>query len=116
MEAFEFLGVWWIPPDQTNIVPGTLTFTHQDGIRLMLMGSLSPIQDLQAFKKYPIILGVTQEGKQVTLSECFQIQRQLGFGGSNYSNQGFRIGTVYVGTHFADPQEIRFHKIEMQYS
>jgi ApeA N-terminal domain 1 len=116
MEAFEFLGVWWIPSDQTNVIPGTLTFTHQDGIRLTLMGSFSPLQDLQAFNKYPIILGVTQGGKQVTLSESFQLHSQLGFGGSFYANQTFGIGTVYIGTHFADPQAMRFHKIEAQYN
>src|SRR5260370_15488542 len=116
MEAFEFLGQWWVLPDQTKAIPGTLTFTNQDGIRLMLMGSFKSIPELQNFKTYPIILGITQDGKSITLSECMEIQIQLGLSGSNYSNQGFRIGSAYIGFHFADPQEIRFHKIEVQYS
>jgi ApeA N-terminal domain 1 len=120
MEAFELLGQWWIPQEQSQVVAGTLTFSHQDGIRLVLMGTLKPLpQDLQEFQKsktYPLVVGTTQEGKAISLSECTVINSQIGFGGVNYANQSFMVQSAYVGIHFSDPQEIRFHKIIAQYS
>ncbi len=116
MEKFELLGTWWLHPNQSNALPGTLTFSDQDGIYLTLMGSFKPISELQEIKSYPIILGITKDGKYVTLSECLEVQSQLGLGGSFYSNQRFRIQSAYLGVHFADPNAIRFHKMEIQYS
>jgi hypothetical protein len=116
MEAFEFLGLWWISPDQTNAVPGTLTFSDQEGIYLTLMGSFKSIPELQEFKVYHLILGNTQEGKYITLKERIEVQSQQGRSNAIYSTQRFRITSAYIGELFTDPEEIRFHKMEIQYS
>ncbi len=117
MESLELLGVWWIPAQQPNAIAGILTFSHQEGFNLNLIGMFKPVQALPLVQTQPIILGVTQEGKAVTLQDCVEVNTQLNFGGSfSFSKQQFKAQSAYIGTHFAYPQEVRFYKVALQYS
>ena len=117
METLEVIGVWWIPSLEQNTVAGILTFSHKEGLNLNLIGMLKPLTALPSVQTQPTILGVTQEGKAVTLQDCVEVQSQFSFGGSfSFPKQQFRASSAYMGAHLADPEATRFYKVALQYS
>lgn len=68
MDAFEYKGYWWLPDQEEKKSPGTLSFTHDEGLRLDTFGSFSRFSSWPA--QYPIMQGKTLEGKHFTLFDC----------------------------------------------
>lgn len=107
---FELKGYWWLPNSEENKLPGTLTYSQEDGAVLEMVGvfeskKLEPIQPL------PIILGVTQQGKLITLYKCVISSWTyplvgLGVGGGKYLAH-----FVFEGVHFEAEEKIRFNKL-----
>ncbi|MBW7941599.1 MAG: hypothetical protein H3C64_04190 [Candidatus Kuenenia stuttgartiensis] len=105
---FELKGYWWLPDSEENKLPGTLTYSQEDGADLELVGvfdskKLEPIQQL------PIILGVTQQGKSITLYKCIissWAYPLVGLGGGKYL-----VHFVFEGVHFEAEEKIRFNQL-----
>lgn len=114
MKDLEYSGLWWLPSSQEDMIAGTLTFSNQDGIHLNLIGSFKEMTKLSSLETYPLILGVTSGGKLLTLYDCMESGLRRSFPG--FMSQQLSARTAYIGAHFADPQEIRFHKTRVQYS
>lgn len=114
MKDLEYSGMWWFPSSQENMIAGTLTFSNQDGIRLNLIGSFKEVTKLNSLETYPLILGVTNEGKLLTLCDCVESGFRMSFPG--FRSQQFLATMAYIGAHFANPEEIRFHKVQVRYS
>ncbi len=118
MKSFEYSGMWWLPTQQEHKVPGIARFADDDRINLALNGLLEPEQgsglpDLP-LKKYPLILGLTDEGLAITLFDCFDTNLTISLGGD--SKQQCLAHVAYLGAHLTVPQEMRFNKIDACYS
>ena len=57
-------GEWWIPDKSEKKITGTLNFSPNDEISLDLLGSF----DGTEVTSFEIILGLTIEGKKITLT------------------------------------------------
>ena len=77
MESFDYSGYWWLPENEENKYFGNLSFSHNEGLRLEMFGSfaldaLEPgtSMSIGEIKQYPVIKGITREGKYLTLFDC----------------------------------------------
>jgi hypothetical protein len=114
MDEFEYSGIWWLPSHTDRHVAGSLTFTRTQGLRLSLIGSLDdPASTLNEFDTHEIILGVTQNGKVITLHDCTQISAGISFPG--FACQSFLVKIGFVGAHFLDADQFRFYRASIQY-
>ncbi len=114
MEDLEYSGFWWLPSTPENEVPGTLKLSNSGRINLELMGSFQDRTEQNlGFHTHPIVLGVTK-GKLITLYECSGIEP--GFSIPGFRSQEYRAKTAFIGAHFTEPSEIRFHKASIEYS
>lgn len=113
MENLEESGFWWLPFSPENQVPGILTFSSSDGIGLSLMGSFQNSINIGELSTYRVILGLTKR-KLVTLYECRCIGSGLSIPG--FMSQEYRASIAFIGAHFTKSDELRFHKITLEYS
>ncbi len=105
---FELKGYWWIPGSEENKLPGTLSYSQEDGAALELVGVFDS-NKLKPIEQLPIILGITQQGKPITLYKC--VVRSwayplIGLGGGNYLAH-----FVFEGVHFEAEENIRFNQL-----
>ena len=113
IEEFEYKGIWWLPDKPNEKVSGTLIFTSNKGAILDLIGSLKNIKDLDKMLNTEIILGISSNGKHITLYKCFETK-------SSFSSQGFPTSSfyaklVFVGAHFQNSEDIKFKSISVHY-
>lgn len=119
MRDFEIPGVWWLPSIPDDRVPGTVTFTQSEGIRLKLFGvfgkdALRTFGGAPMGKKEARILGVTEAGKRMTLIDCFVMNAQFGVPG--YAREEYDAKVAYNGAHFSEDGDIRFSGIEVSFT
>lgn len=116
MQDLECSGVWWLPTNPENRMAGTLTFSNEGGMRLNLTAWSKQIDEILAHQSriYPLILGVTHEGELITLCNCRETSFQSSSAGIGV--QRCLVETAYVGAHFSELTELRFHKFDVQYS
>jgi len=113
-ETLSIKGYWWLPDLEENKQPGILTFSQEDGAVLDVVGVLDT-SGFTPFKEPAIILGITQQGKPITLYKCIHLQMNypslgLGFGGEKYFAH-----FVFEGVHFSSPEKIMFNCLYAHY-
>ncbi|MBC7318125.1 hypothetical protein H5T57_02580 [Candidatus Bipolaricaulota bacterium] len=101
IKEFECDGIWWLP-DKPDGVPGTLRFTSDKGAILELNGSLRGLEKLKEPEE--IILGSSNDGKEITLYKCFE---------DTFSS--FDVKYVFIGAHFQKPEDIKFKNASVRY-
>jgi ApeA-like protein/HEPN superfamily Apea-like protein len=104
----ELKGYWWLPNLEENKLPGTLTFSQEDGAILELVGVFDS-KKMEPVPQLPIILGITQQGKPITLYKCIinnWTYPLVGLGGGKY-----RAHFVFEGVHFETEEQIRFNQL-----
>lgn len=114
MEEFECSGLWWFPQDEGARRAGRLSFTRSDGLRLSLIGPAESISPPARVQRYPLILGITDKGERITLTDCMDAGRSIAM--FEVQTQHFRPRVGYIGAHFDRPEEMRFHKVALEYS
>jgi ApeA N-terminal domain 1 len=114
MERFEHQGYWWLPDRSEEKVPGTLTFDPDDGASLDLLGSLKGLEGTVDPLEPEIILGLSSEGKHITLKGCGKTRGTLRFGGG-FSTSAFAVSIVFVGEHFERPEDVGFERLVVEY-
>ena len=105
---FELKGYWWLPDSEDGKLPGTLTYSQEDGAFLELVGVFDS-KKLEPVPQLPIILGITQQGKPITLYKCIinnWTYPLVGLGGGKY-----RAHFVFEGVHFEAEEKIRFNQL-----
>ena len=110
---FELKGYWWLPNLEDNQLPGTLTYSQEDGAILELVGVFDS-KKLEPAPQLPIILGITQQGKPITLHKCIINNWSyplVGLGGGKY-----RAHFVFEGVHFESEEKIKFNQIRGSYT
>lgn len=119
MEAFECSGDWWLPENPDIRISGILKYNPKGGADLELIGTFKSIDDLlvlnnKVFSAPTIILGVTVNGKTITLYKCFEKSFNLSFPGLPKSI--FYVNIIFIGCHFKKEEEILFDDISISYS
>ena len=112
-DPIEMKGVWWLPDDADNELPGTLSFSQDDGAMLEVVGVFG-IERSDKIEQPEIILGLTQQGKPVTLYKCSYKNWRfplVGLGGGEY-----RVRFIFEGVHFKSESEIRFNQLRGSYT
>lgn len=105
---FELKGYWWLPDSEENKLSGILTFSQDDGIFLEIVGVFDS-KRTEPLQQPSIILGLTQQGKPITLYKCIIKPRTyslVGLGGGKY-----RAHFVFEGVHFEAEEKIRFNQL-----
>ena len=114
MDKFEYEGIWWLPDKPEKQVPGTLRFTPNEGAILKLIGSFKDAKDINKMLEPEIILGISSNGKNITLHKCFETEPNVSVPGLPTSS--FYANEVFVGAHFQKSEDIKFRELFICYS
>lgn len=107
-DAFEYKGYWWLPDAEGNKLPGTLSFSQEDGAHLEIVGVFGTEQN-KRIEEPTIILGMIQQGKPITLFKCLYSNWTyplVGLGGARY-----RAHVIFEGVNFDSEEKIKFHQV-----
>lgn len=90
-------------------IPGRFYCTDDGKLELQILGTFSgaPIELDQT--EIPRVLGVTEEGKAVTLENCFYVNRKFNLSGLAVSR--IYVSVAFVGCHFEKDERIQFNEI-----
>jgi hypothetical protein len=113
IEEFEYKGVWWLPDKPNEKVSGTLRFIPNEGAILDLIGSFRIIEKIKKMLNHEIILGVSSNGKNITLYKCFE--KNVSFNFPGFRTSSFYANIVFIGAHFQKPEEIKFKGMSVRY-
>ena len=120
MKSFEMYGQWR-NPDMQQSVGGILSFSPRDGIRLNLIGALHTSDNpLDSFtmtaelQQYPLIWGITTDGKHISLIDSAITSTKLSANG--YPTQILRPSIILVGYHFQQLEEVQTDTVQVMYS
>ena len=113
-EKIEYMGLWWLPNKPEKQISGILKFDPENGGALNLMGSFKKVEDIRNSTKYEVILGITSEGKYVTLNKCLETKSTLRSSGIHTIS--FYIDKIFIGFHFEKYEDIKFKNISVRYS
>jgi len=116
IEEFEYEGVWWLPDNPEIKIPGILKFTPTEGAVLKLSSDNEYILAMFANSDPEIILGISSNGKYITLYKCLILQPEITRIDS-YSLGSIVFGSqmVLVGSHFQKPEDIKFKSMSIHY-
>ncbi len=114
MGKFEHHGIWWLPEKSDKQVSGTLKFHPEEDTSLELIGSFKDISELNVVQKPEIILGLTSNGKKVTLYKCYESQSSLSMPG--FLKTSFVVSVVFIGHQFERKEDIVFDSLSLNYS
>ncbi len=118
IEPFESSGVWWLPDDDAGRVAGTLRYTHEDGIRLDLLGTFGAGGGAEfGTKNHGVILGLVAQspgGKSVTLKGCRQARYTTSSSGLN--TESYRVERAFLGWHLVRADDFHFSHCELSTS
>jgi len=116
MEKFEYEGFWWLPNNPEMQITGTLKFDPIKGAKLELLGTFRDLGDFDLSNPLQpkIILGLTSNGKKITLYKCVESAQRLDIPGIMRSS--FYCSLVFVGNHFQREENIVFDTLSINYS
>jgi len=114
MEEFEYTGLWWLPENPDDKICGTLKFHPVEDANLELIGSFKGPKDLNVFLQPNIILGITSNGKIITLYKCYEYQSHISMSG--FTSSSFIASVVFLGYHFEKEEDIIFDSLSLNYS
>lgn len=113
MEQFEYNGIWWLPSKPDNEISGILHYHPTDGITLDLIGSFREFGNaLSTHQEEDIILGVTSNGKEVTLYKCIEFHSSYS---SGFHSSSYRVIVIFTGHHFEKIADIVFNEFLINY-
>lgn len=114
MISFEYEGLWWLPSNPEQKVSGTLRFSFNDGATLDLIGSFKSVNDLKELLNPEIILGISSNGKNITLYKCLESSSQ--FSAPGLLTSSFKASVILVNAHFKKNEDMLFEELAINYS
>ena len=114
IKKFEYEGIWWLPTEPEKQISGTLKFDPTQGAVLDLIGAFKEVKDFNNLSEPKIILGISSNGKKITLYRCLETKSSLSAPGLHISS--FYIDKIFVGVHFQKVEDIRFKNLSIHYS
>lgn len=106
-EKIEYRGKWWLPEKPEVKLVGSLSVTPGRRAELELQGNLSDSRfwETKEVAKIPVILGLSNNGKQITLHDSLPIKATTLY-----------VHHAFVGVHFNSVEEIRFKSVSIYYA
>lgn len=114
MQEFEYNGLWWLPENPDNKISGVLKFHPVKGVNLELIGSFREFITFNRVLNPDIILGITSNGKLVTLYKCLESRSLESIPG--FTTSSFIASMVFLGHHFENGENIQFDSLSLSYS
>lgn len=110
--TFELKGQWFLPNEENSKIFGTLTFNPHDNIRLNLSGDLGyNLSDRD--RNIDIILGITEEGKSITLYNCAETSYSKSSSSNGLiSTSSYVVLYFFKGVHIYKKEDLVFNSIE----
>lgn len=115
MQRFAYDGIWWLPDKPELKVSGTLTFSPDEGATLDLIGSFRDPLDFKKLSQPDIILGISANGKQITLHRCIETNISASFP-LGFQTSRFHAQMIFIGAHFQRFADIKFSSISVHYT
>lgn len=79
-----------------------------------LIGSFKDVgKKMFEILKPKIILGISSDGKLMTLYKCFEKKTSLSIPG--FLTSSFHVNLVFVGAHFLRPEDVEFKSVSVRY-
>ncbi len=117
-DSVEYSGLWWLPKNPENKIHGKLIYNPTERTILSLDGAFNA-KSRYGENFYEIILGVSSDGKKITLKNCLQTKkniRHLPQRKEQYATSESAVSVFYVGCHFARKEDIKFTRLSVRYS
>ena len=108
MELIKAKGKFFLPENKSIKISGILTFSHQEGAILELLGTFTTIPGY-----HQIILGLTSEGKLVSLYRNEAIEYNLG---SGFTVATFKSRYLFIGINFDYQRDLRFRTLNCRFN
>lgn len=120
----EWAGEWWLPDEPEHRVPGTLRYSAEDGLKLILIGAFEDrilrtladggVSIDQGSRSWDAIWGVA-EHKEITLLDCVPTGSIRTFGARVHSpdRQTVVATSALIGTHVGSDNEAAFSRCEV---
>ncbi len=108
-KKIEYEGLWFLPGNKEKQIYGTLTFDPKDDIVLELLGRLEERNENRKYHEQDFVLGLSKEGKVITLYKAFESSRSVSSPGIETST--YSALYLIIGDHFETETEFRFTKI-----
>lgn len=106
-----FRGAWFTPGKTETQIPGILNYTPQKGADLQLFGILND-SDKQNEFDLPVICGITEDGKKITLYKCSRNKSH--FNSNGLESCSFEAIYMFVGL-LIPIEELKFKSINIQF-
>jgi hypothetical protein len=116
MQSFEATGLFWTPGNQDHAVAGALSFTHEDGLRLKLIGSFSGVEPLQDVPDVKQIFGVLKDcphGSLVTGLHLLQLTKNISAPG--FISETYHVHAAFFNAHLPDAEQ-RFDEATVHFT
>jgi hypothetical protein len=114
LNQFVINGLFWLPEEPQRRVAGILTYNPGSPSTLELIGSLKEFLQINQFFTPEIILGISLDGRPITLYRCFEKNSRFSSGGPLVTD--FIVFTILIGVHFQSPQDIKFKRMYFDFS
>lgn len=123
-ESAEWVGLWWLPDDPAERVPGVLRYEPGDGLKLSLIGAFedrilsSPSPGVVAVHEgrrvWDVIHGAA-ERREITLLGCVPSGGERTFGARVKSpdKQTVAAATALIGAHVGGEDDAAFSAVEV---
>lgn len=111
-----YKGIWFLPENENNEVEhisGNLTFSKDNGSFLTLLGALEEHRNSDLSHDPEFILGLTSDGKKITLFKCFEYSRTMNFPGMQTCK--YLPLYILIGKHFKKREELEFYSIKASF-
>jgi hypothetical protein len=112
----ELKGFWWLPysKEETDPVPGTLTLSPNEGLRLQLQGGLDAKINRKYVKPLPLIHGNCTD-QYVTLEDSYPIHTSYAPTSDMEAQESIIVSSrAYLGALFDSKEEVLFDRIAVQ--
>jgi len=113
-ENFNYTGYWFLPENKEEQISGEISYSPEDGVIIKFLGHLGDEKTLFEKNHYPIVLGVLENGKKVTLIGSDKKNSKISYPGiptmtlvSNYA---------LIGQHFETPDDISFQQVKARFN
>src|SRR6266496_386977 len=109
MEEFSGLGTFWLPEDTDSQLAGQLTFSHDEGVCLTVIGAFDGNQFGEPLPARRIV-GVV-DGKYIALEECEPANSVLS--GAGARKQEYRVQGMFIGHNFEHSSDLEFSSVNV---
>jgi hypothetical protein len=105
-EQAELVGEWWLPGEEDQSGSGRLLYEPVTGLHIEVVGG-GVFKDPTA--SVPWVLGLTVDGRRVTLRGCDVLDWGLSMPGGVFAKA--RVAQAFVGMHASGDAELRLHSL-----